>query len=124
MQRFESEEAREAAERKARLENPEGDDGFVTVTYKRKRGRNSGNPAEGEGVRTDGGAKKKKKGAGELQDFYRFQVWFGDQSSYAFFDASGAPVVRGIDALSPYLYKHMWCCLSETSFLILGARRN
>ena len=77
MQRFEKEEAEEAAERKALLEKPEDDDGFVTVTYKRKRGRNSsgnhGPPLDGVGVAADG-AKKKRKGAGELSDFYRFQV--------------------------------------------------
>lgn len=76
LQGFEKEEAAEIAGRKAMLESPEDDDGFVTVTYKRKRGRNSGNPAE-SGVAGGGGAggnKKKRKGAGELTDFYRFQV--------------------------------------------------
>lgn len=77
MQRFEKEEAEETAERKALLEKPEDDDGFVTVTYKRKRSRkssgNKGHPVDGGGVISDG-AKKKRKGAGELSDFYRFQV--------------------------------------------------
>lgn len=77
MKRFEKEEAEEEAERKALLEKPEGDDGFVTVTYKRKRGRHSsgnhGLPVDGGGAVADG-AKKKRKGAGELSDFYRFQV--------------------------------------------------
>ncbi len=76
MNRFETEEAEEAAERKALRENPVDDDGFVTVTYKRKRGRNSGNdgnPSEAGGT-ADKGNKKKRKGAGELSDFYRFQV--------------------------------------------------
>lgn len=76
MHRFEKAEAEELAERKALLEKPEDDDGFVTVTHKRKRGRNSstnGTPSDGEGVTADG-AKKKRKGAGELSDFYRFQV--------------------------------------------------
>lgn len=55
------------------IESPEDDDGFVTVTYKRKRGRNSGNPSEAEsGVAGD--KKKRRGGAGELTDFYRFQV--------------------------------------------------
>ncbi|CAN0291492.1 unnamed protein product, partial [Ectocarpus sp. 8 AP-2014] len=75
MLRFEEEESAEIAQRKAMIENPEDDDGFVTVTYKRKRGRNSGggtgNPPDGV---VAGGAKKKRKGAGELSDFYRFQV--------------------------------------------------
>ncbi|CAM9841369.1 unnamed protein product [Ectocarpus sp. 6 AP-2014] len=75
MLRFEEAESAEIAQRKAMLENPEGDDGFVTVTYKRKRGRNSGggtgNPPDGV---VAGGAKKKRKGAGELSDFYRFQM--------------------------------------------------
>ena len=77
LQRFEKEEAAEVARRKSLLENPEDDDGFVTVTYKRKRGRNSGNPSE-SGAAAGGGAgdKKKRKGAGELTDFYRFQVGF------------------------------------------------
>ncbi|CAM9799115.1 unnamed protein product [Scytosiphon promiscuus] len=77
MHRFEQAEAAEMAKRKALLEKPEDDDGFVTVTYKRKRGRNSGgdgNPAGGGGMLTAGGAKKKRKGAGELSDFYRFQM--------------------------------------------------
>ena len=79
MNRFEAEEAEEAAERKALLQNPVDDDGFVTVTYKRKRGRNSGgvadgNPSEAGGGAVDRGNKKKRKGAGELSDFYRFQV--------------------------------------------------
>ena len=75
MQRFEMEEAEEKAERKALLEKPEDDDGFVTVTYKRKRGRNSdsGPLLDGGGLAADG-AKKKRKGASELSDFYRFQV--------------------------------------------------
>ncbi|CAM9224593.1 unnamed protein product [Laminaria digitata] len=76
LQGFEKEEAAEIAGRKAMLESPEDDDGFITVTYKRKRGRNSGNPAE-SGVAGGGGAggdKKKRKGAGELTDFYRFQM--------------------------------------------------
>lgn len=56
------------------IENPEGDDGFVTVTYKRKRGRNSGgNPSESE-PSVAGEKKKRRGGAGELTDFYRFQV--------------------------------------------------
>lgn len=75
LQAFEAEEAAEIAERKAKRESPEDDDGFVTVTYKRKRGRNSGNPGEsGVTVGEGGGDKKKRKGAGELKDFYRFQV--------------------------------------------------
>lgn len=76
MNRFETEEAQEAAKRKALLQNPVDDDGFVTVTYKRKRGRNSGsdgNSSEIGGI-ADKGNKKKRKGAGELSDFYRFQV--------------------------------------------------
>lgn len=75
MQLFEQEEAEEAAKRKAMIDNPEDDDGFVTVTYKRKRGRNSNNASERGGT-PDGraGAKRKRKGAGELTDFYRFQV--------------------------------------------------
>ncbi|CAN0083905.1 unnamed protein product [Ectocarpus sp. 4 AP-2014] len=76
MLRFEEEESAEIAQRKAMLENPEDDDGFVTVTYKRKRGRNSGGGGSGnypDGV-VAGGAKKKRKGAGELSDFYRFQM--------------------------------------------------
>lgn len=76
MQRFEKEEAEEEAQRKALLEKAEDDDGFVTVTYKRKRGRdtrgNHGLPSDGAGVTSDGA--KKRKGAGELTDFYRFQV--------------------------------------------------
>lgn len=76
MLRFEQAEAAEIAKRKALLEKPEDDDGFVTVTYKRKRGRNSGNDGNPAGgvVAPAGGAKKKRKGAGELSDFYRFQV--------------------------------------------------
>lgn len=77
MHDFEQAEDAEVAKRKALLEKPEDDDGFVTVTYKRKRGRNSGsdgNPAGGGGVIAADGAKKKRKGAGELSDFYRFQV--------------------------------------------------
>eukprot|EP00903_Cladosiphon_okamuranus_P008193 g7889.t1 len=77
MQRFEKGEAEREAERKALLEKPEDDDGFVTVTYKRKRGRkssgNHGLPAHGGGV-VASEAKKKRKGAGELSDFYRFQM--------------------------------------------------
>lgn len=73
LQGFEQEEAAEIAERKAMIESPEDDDGFVTVTYKRKRGRNSGNPSEAEsGVAGD--KKKRRGGAGELTDFYRFQM--------------------------------------------------
>lgn len=75
LQTFEKEEAAEIAERKAMIENPEDDDGFVTVTYKRKRGRNSGGNPSGSEPSVAGGDKKKRRGgAGELTDFYRFQV--------------------------------------------------
>lgn len=79
MHRFESKEAAEMEKRKAMLENPEDGEGFVTVTYKRKRGRNSGGgndgySRDGAGFVADGAANKKRKGAAELSDFYRFQV--------------------------------------------------
>lgn len=74
MRRFEQEEAAEAAERKTLRENPEDDDGFVTVTYKRKRGRNNNPSADASVDEATRSAKKKQKGAGELTDFYRFQV--------------------------------------------------
>lgn len=74
MARFEKEEATEAARRKAKLENPVDDDGFETVTYKRKRGRKNSLPSEESAVIGNGAKPKKKKGAGELEDFYRFQV--------------------------------------------------
>lgn len=81
MERFEGEEAEAAAKRRALLENPTDDDGFVTVTYKKKRGRSGTNavlPLAGDlaGVDAAVGGKKKKKGAGSLPDFYRFQVCF------------------------------------------------
>ncbi|CAM9414349.1 unnamed protein product [Pylaiella littoralis] len=79
MHRFESKEAAEMEKRKAMLENPEDGEGFVTVTYKRKRGRNSGGgndgySRDGAGFVADGAANKKRKGAAQLSDFYRFQM--------------------------------------------------
>ena len=72
MARFEEDEAAEAARRKAKLDNPVDDDGFVTVTHKRKRGRNSGIPSHSDG--TADAPIKKRKGSDKLTDFYRFQV--------------------------------------------------
>ncbi|CAM9365200.1 unnamed protein product [Ascophyllum nodosum] len=72
MARFEEDEAAEAARRKAKLDNPVDDDGFVTVTHKRKRGRNSGIPSHSDG--TADAPIKKRKGSDKLTDFYRFQM--------------------------------------------------
>lgn len=77
MKRFEEAEAEEAAKRQEMLEKGVDDDGFTTVTYKKKRGR-AGDPppvAEHDGSAvSQGGRGKKRKGAGSLPDFYRFQV--------------------------------------------------
>lgn len=74
MQRFEAAEAEEAARRKALLEGEADEDGFITVTYKEKRGRSDAPPPVAKADDTSGGLKKKRKGAGSLPDFYRFQV--------------------------------------------------
>lgn len=76
MERFEDEEAEEAAKRKALLENPTDDDGFITVTYKKKRGRSVPLPVAADlaAANAAAGVKKKRKGAGSLPDFYRFQM--------------------------------------------------
>lgn len=81
MARFEEEEAAEDARRKAKLENPIDEDGFETVTYKRKRGRKNSLPSEESASSGNGAKPKKKRGAGELEDFYRFQVGSQDVSA-------------------------------------------
>lgn len=72
MVRFEQQEAADMAEHKALLEKPADDDGFVTVTYKKKRGRGRA-PTE-DTPEISGRSQKRKRGSSELPDFYRFQV--------------------------------------------------
>lgn len=79
MQNFENAEAAEVARRRRLLENPEDDDGFTVVTYKKKRGRLTTGSlpiAGGDDLDIDPTASraKKRKGAGSPKDFYRFQV--------------------------------------------------
>jgi ribosomal RNA-processing protein 7 len=76
MAAFEAAEAEEERQRKTAAEQPDAD-GFVTVTYGRKKKRRRGGEGmAGEGGKQRGGArtKRKKKKGYELQNFYAHQI--------------------------------------------------
>ena len=70
MQLFEKCEREEAARRLAGLQGDADEDGFVTVTYKRKNREQGGGTS---GLAASDGKKKRKKDQ-ELKNFYRHQI--------------------------------------------------